>query len=82
MYILCIQIATGYTVRSGLSKPIYLNNVNCVENEFTLLDCSYEQMNDANENDHSKDIGVKCTLCKCSHNNIIATYLRNLCDYC
>ena len=64
------SIATGYTVRGGISKPTYLNNVHCVENELTLMDCNYESINDTNKYDHSKDVAIKCTqgTCKCSYN--------------
>ena len=63
-------------MRGGISKPIYLNNVHCVENELTLLDCSYKLMNDTSKNDHSKDIAVKCTQGKCSSNNVM--YINNI----
>ena len=58
-------------MRGGISKPIYMNNVDCDENELTLMDCSYEQMNDTNKNDHSKDVAIKCSQGRFSYNKYI-----------
>ena len=40
------------------SMPSYINHVHCSGEEQNLLDCSYSRNH--GDNDHSKDVGVKC----------------------
>ena len=51
---------TTYMVpRPGLnSQPVHLEHVACSGTELSLLDCSYTS--DTGQNDHSKDVGVRC----------------------
>ena len=41
-----------------VSKPIFLDSVDCSGEELNILDCSYDS--DTSEDDHSKDVMVKC----------------------
>jgi len=55
--------------RLGLnSQPVHLEHVACSGTELSLLDCSYTS--DTGQNDHSKDVGVRCLQGKLMFNNI------------
>ena len=44
------------------SMPIFMENVQCSGRELSFLDCSYNR--DASNNQHSRDVGVQCKMCK------------------
>ena len=53
-----IALKRGYFGR-GTSKPIYLDNVNCLGDEGQLLNCSANEIG-FNNCGHSEDAGVIC----------------------
>ena len=68
--------AENSTVFGRGRGPIHLNNLNCLGNESTLIDCSVKTVNPSNCS-HANDAGVRCNPKPCSSSKQIVNSKLN-----
>ena len=61
------QAFPGGQFGPDLCLPIHLDDVSCLGNESSLLECSYSELNDCN---HGEDAGVECGEPQCTDGDI------------